>query len=260
MCTHHGVAGATTRAPLVAEPVLATDESLVCLVTCEHGGNRIPAPYASLFRGCRRVLETHRGYDPGALAMARTLARMLGARLVTSSVSRLLVELNRSPGRQFLCSPVMRRAPQQVRDDVCRRYYVPYRSEVEAFIARAIHAGRRVLHVSSHSFTPLLAGRVRAADVGLLYDPTRDGERRLCCHWQAALRAHAPRWITRRNYPYLGVSDGFTTWLRNRFPERGYMGIELEINQKRVRDRRAVPAPERSAVVRALRDALAAQR
>jgi predicted N-formylglutamate amidohydrolase len=189
--------------------------------------------------------------------MARTLARALGATLVAATVSRLLVELNRSPGRQFLFSPVMRNAAAGLRDEVCRRYYVPYRSEVEAIVARAIAAGRRVVHVSSHSFAPVLAGASRSADVGLLYDPLRCAERELCHRWQAALRERAPHWVTRRNYPYAGRSDGFTTWLRRRFPERTYLGIELEINQRRVRDRCAVPAHEREAVALALRDALA---
>ena len=39
------------------------------LFTCEHGGNRIPAPYRRLFRGQRALLDSHRGYDPGALVM-----------------------------------------------------------------------------------------------------------------------------------------------------------------------------------------------
>ena len=226
------------------------------LVTCEHGGNRIPPHYAALFRGREGLLATHRAYDPGALAMARTLAQALRATLVVSTVSRLLVELNRAPGRQFRFSPVMRDAAPAVRDDVCRRFYVPYRTEVEAIVARAVNAGRRVVHVSSHSFAPALAGAMRTADVGLLYDPLRSGERDLCHRWQAALRARLPYWITRRNYPYLGRSDGFTTWLRQRFPERCYVGIELEINQKHVRDRRALPVDKRSAVAAALRDAL----
>jgi predicted N-formylglutamate amidohydrolase len=230
------------------------------LVTCEHGGNRIPPRYAALFRGRERLLATHRGYDPGALAMARTLARALRATLVVSTVSRLLVELNRSPGRQFLLSPVMRDAAPAVRDDVCRRYYVPYRARVESIVARAVGAGRRVVHVSSHSFAPALAGTLRSADVGLLYDPLRSGERDLCRRWQAALRARLPHWITRRNYPYAGRSDGFTRWLRRRFPERCYLGIELEINQKHVRDRRAVPVAQRSAVADALREAVSLTR
>src|SRR6185437_4798452 len=124
------------------------------LVTCEHGGNRIPAAYASLFRGRQRLLDSHRAYDAGALGVARALARALGAQLVASTVSRLLVELNRSPGRHFRSSPIMRSAPAGVGDTVRRRYYEPYRRDVETFVATAVAHGIRVVHVSSHSFTP----------------------------------------------------------------------------------------------------------
>ena len=228
----------------------------VLLVTCEHGGNRIPARYARLFRGSARLLASHRGYDPGALAMARTLARMLDAWLVTATVSRLLVELNRSPGRQFRESPVMRRAPAALRAEICRRYYDPYWSTVVAFVREAVAARLRVVHVSSHSFTPILGGVVRHADVGLLYDPGHAGERELSLRWQAALRARVPGWTIRRNYPYRGQNDGLTRYLRERFDAAAYAGIELEINQKHVGTGNAMPAPQRAAVALALRDAL----
>ncbi|HEX6795335.1 MAG TPA: N-formylglutamate amidohydrolase [Casimicrobiaceae bacterium] len=226
------------------------------IVTCEHGGNDIPAPYAPLFRGQARLLASHRGYDPGALLTARDLARALHATLVVSTVSRLLVELNRSPGRQFRFSPIMRSAPSDVRDDVCRLHYQPYREKVEAFVARAVASGARVVHVSSHSFTPRLDGIVRRGDVGLLYDPARTRERELCLRWQRALAALRPDWIVRRNYPYIGKSDGFTSYLRRRYDGASYVGVELEVNQKHVRNG-DVPAGERASIVAALREALA---
>src|SRR5689334_17093692 len=68
------------------------------LITCEHGGNRIPPKYRALFRNARALLDSHRGYDAGALAMARDLAAALQAPLISSTVSRLLVDLNRSVG------------------------------------------------------------------------------------------------------------------------------------------------------------------
>jgi predicted N-formylglutamate amidohydrolase len=68
------------------------------LVTCEHGGNRIPAPYRKLFVRQRALLDSHRGWDPGALQMARALSTALRAPLVASTTSRLLVDLNRSAG------------------------------------------------------------------------------------------------------------------------------------------------------------------
>lgn len=141
------------------------------LVTCEHGGNRIPSRYAALFVGRQRLLASHRGHDPGALAMARSLSRAIGAPLVAATISRLLVELNRSPGRQFRFSPIMRTAPAALRAEVCRRYYLPYWSAVESFVDQARANGERVVHVSSHSFTPSLDGSMlRNADIGLLYD------------------------------------------------------------------------------------------
>lgn len=91
-----------------------------------------------------------------------------------------------------------------------------------------------MIHVASHSFTPVLDGAVRNADIGLLYDPARSGEVELCRRWQAQLRALAPNLKVRRNYPYAGKSDGFTAYLRRRFPAEVYIGIELEINQQHV--------------------------
>jgi len=233
---------------------------LVVVVTCEHGGNRIPPAFRRWFVGAEALLASHRGYDPGALAMARSLARAFDARLMTSTVSRLLVELNRSPGRQFRYSPVMREAAFDVRADICRRFYTPHWTAVEAFVGDATTSGRRVLHVSSHSFTPSLDGDVRRTDIGLLYDPAREWERTLCIAWQRALTARLPRWTTRRNYPYRGTGDGLTRYLRTRFADAAYCGIELEINQKHVRDGHAIAARERTAVVAALRAALSSLR
>lgn len=231
---------------------------IVYLVTCEHGGNDIPDEFAALFGGRRRLLASHRGYDAGALDTARDLARALHARLVSSTVSRLLVELNRSPGRQFRYSPVMRTAPKALRDTVCRRYYVPYREAVETFVASANAKGARVVHISSHSFVASLDGSVRRADIGLLYDPGRTRERRLCLRWQRALAARKSQWIVRRNYPYLGRSDALTSYLRARYGAAAYAGIELEVNQKHVRDG-ALPPGDRAAIVAALRAALACE-
>ena len=225
------------------------------LVTCEHGGNAIPDAYASLFRGHANLVASHRGYDPGALATARALARALDATLVVATVSRLLVELNRSPGRQFRYSPIMRGARRRLRDEVCRRHYSPYRNRVEAFIERAVASGARVVHVSSHSFTPALDGTLRRGDVGLLYDPARAAERELCVRWQQALQARRPDWQVRRNYPYRGASDGFTSYLRRRYDGASYVGVELEVNQKHVRDG-VLPANDRAAIVASLREAL----
>jgi len=204
------------------------------LITCEHGGNRIPPRYRPLFAGFEALLHTHRSYDPGALGLARELAEALAAPLFFSTTSRLLIDLNRSVGHPSLYSEATRSAPVTVRREILEKHYLPYRDEVEAHIAAAIARGSRVIHLASHSFTPVLDGEVRNADIGLLYDPARPGEVELCRRWQARLQAQARELKVRRNYPYTGRSDGFTAYLRRRFPAGVYVGIELEINQKHV--------------------------
>jgi predicted N-formylglutamate amidohydrolase len=196
--------------------------------SCEHGGNRIPARYRKLFSASAGVLATHRAYDPGALAVARDFARAFQAKLFYSTVSRLLVELNRSLGHRQAFSA---RVPASLRGELIARYYEPYRGQLEARVAAALRRGKRVVHLSCHSFTPRLAGVRRHADIGLLFDPRRRAEALPCATWQKHLQKEG-KLVVRRNYPYRGSDDGLTTYLRTRFRSRDYLGIELEVNQK----------------------------
>jgi predicted N-formylglutamate amidohydrolase len=189
-------------------------------------------PYRRLFRGRRALLDSHRGYDPGALVMARALARAFGATLVTSTVSRLVVDLNRSLGNPRVFSAATRGVPANLRTKIVEQHYRPYRVHVERLVRQTVARDRRVIHISSHSFTPELDGKVRRADVGLLYHPGRHGEAELCARWKISLADLAPKLRVRRNYPYAGKGDGLTSHLRLCFPPSAYVGIELEINQR----------------------------
>jgi len=201
------------------------------IVTCEHAGNSIPRPYAKLFSGKARLLASHRGYDLGALPLARALARAFGCPLHFTGVSRLLVDCNRSRESRNLFSEVTRRLEEAEREWILARFYEPYRREVENDIAATIAAGAVALHFSVHSFTPVLGGRKREADIGLLYDPARAIEREFCKKLAPLLAREIPGIRIRMNYPYRGATDGFTTALRKKFPGESYLGIELEANQ-----------------------------
>ncbi|MEO8626851.1 MAG: N-formylglutamate amidohydrolase [Betaproteobacteria bacterium] len=202
------------------------------LITCEHGGNRIPAAYRSFFQASQELLDSHHGYDIGALVVAKELSATFAAPLITSTTSRLLIDLNRSIGHPNLHSEAVRAAPKSVRQQIIEQHYVPYRSKAEGIVSEAIANGSRAVHISSHSFTPELDGKVRNCDIGLLYDPARAGEVALCERWKAAIEARAPHIRVRRNYPYAGTGDGLTRLLRSRFTADCYVGIELEVNQK----------------------------
>ncbi len=201
------------------------------IISCEHGGNRIPAPYRRLFRGQRALLDSHRGYDPGSLVMAKALASAFAAPLVASTTSRLLIDLNRSIGHPQLFSAVTRGAPAQTRAQIVDQHYRPYRRQVERLVRQAVARGHRVIHISSHSFTAELNGKARGTDVGLLYHPGRRGEAEVCARWKETLAASAPEFRVRRNYPYAGKGDGLTSHLRMRFGQSDYVGIELEVSQ-----------------------------
>lgn len=209
-------------------------KSAQLLITCEHGGNKVPASYRQYFRGHEDLLHTHRGYDAGALVMAQEMATAFNAPLFSSTTSRLLIDLNRSIGHPHLYSEATRIASAEVRREMLEQYYLPYRSQAEAAVAKMLAHGGRVIHIASHSFTPQLEGQVRNADIGLLYDPARRGEAALCGRWAAILKLQEAGFKIRRNYPYTGRSDGFTAYLRRRFAADDYIGVELEINQKHV--------------------------
>lgn len=209
-----------------------TSSAAALVITCEHGGNRVPAPYGYLFRHCRPLLQSHHGFDLGALVMAKAMANHFRVSLLHSPTSRLVVDLNRSMGHRSLHWETIREQPATVRQEIIEHYYQPYRTEAMRLVTQGIALRGRVLHISCHSFTPSLNGVVRHADIGLLYDPARQGERDLCAKWKSALRASIPSLKVRRNYPYQGRNDGLTTSLRRRFPPDTYIGIELELNQK----------------------------
>ncbi len=213
----------------------------VLVLTCEHGGNAVPKAYASLFHGEEKVLATHRGWDIGALAVARRLAKSLDAPLHFATTTRLLVDLNRSLHVKGVWSDWSRElAPDQKRA-IVQRCYAPYRNAVEERLTQLVTQGKRVLHLSLHSFAPVLDGEARNAEVGILYDPKRTFEAQLARALVAAVRVEDDALRVRNNYPYVGYTDGFTTHLRRKLAAARYAGIEIETKQDEI----ATPAGQR---------------
>lgn len=206
------------------------------LLTCEHAGNRVPKEFAKHFKDHQDLLATHRGWDPGALKLAKYLERHLQVPLIFTDYTRLLVEPNRSLGHPNLFSLVTRDLHLETKSKILELYYHPHRQSVTSSIAALVKSGTRVIHLGVHSFTPVLDGEVRQTEFGLLYDPRRNWEKQLVVdqwlpNWQTKLQNPTEMWRMRRNYPYRGISDGFTTSLRKIFADRDYAGIELEVNQ-----------------------------
>jgi len=221
------------------------------VVTCEHARNDVPKRYLPLFERAGDILQTHRGWDPGALVLAREAARRFSAPLLEGRVTRLLADLNRSEGSHSLFSEFTRELPHAEREAILERYYRPYRAEVLDAIREAARSGA-VLHLSCHSFTPVLKGEVRNADVGLLYDPARAAEVRACKAIRSELARLLPNLRVRMNYPYRGTSDSVSRELRVLWPDRQLASIEIELNQQYA----AQPPSQWSEIRHALLDAV----
>lgn len=202
------------------------------LLTCEHGGARVPAAYRQLFTNHKTLLTGHAGSDIGALGAARQLSRQLPAPLIAATTTRLLIDLNRSPTHPKVWSAISRPLSPAVRKTIMLQHYLPYRSEVDNALAALIRRHGRVVHISVHSFTDILQGQQRNADLGFLYDPGRRPEASLCRTLAKEMKQRQPELRVRRNYPYRGTADGLITALRRKYSAGTYIGLELELNQQ----------------------------
>ena len=203
-------------------------------VTAEHGGNDVPPDFAEIFRGRDELLESHRGWDPGSLGLATVLASRLNATLFTATVTRLLVDPNRSSYHRDVFSEVTRPLDRAARSALLDAWHRPHRDRVMNAVARAVDQGRHVLHLGIHSFTPELNGVVRKPDIAFLYDPQRPTEAKIARAWAKGVAARLPGRTIRRNDPYRGSADGLTTTLRRMHADTSYAGIEVEVNQRHI--------------------------
>ena len=215
----------------------------ILILTCEHACNRLPAAFKKAVLSV--FLMFYRAYDIGAYTVFRKLVRFAKPEFsCEGKFSRLFVDLNRTITNKSAFSDYLReletRTPATAAKikESATNYWTEYRAAIEKFVdsalkpkTRAAKSAPTIVHLSIHSFTPVLNGKVRNTDIGILYDPTRPQERAYANVIKDEIKRLYPAMKVRFNYPYKGTSDGLTTTLRKKFGPR-YVGIEIEINQK----------------------------
>lgn len=211
-------------------------KSYQLVITCEHAVNTIPPEYQSVFAHQEALLHSHRGIDIGALGIATNIIRHLHVPFFQAHVSRLLIDNNRSLSHPHCFSEFTKPLSESCKQKIIQKYYQPYRQPIIEFMASHIQNKQAILHLSIHSFTPIMNGHLRKVDIGLLYDARRRIELNLAQNWQTWLQQQDPDLIIRRNYPYMGKTDGLVSHLRTVFPEQLYVGFEIESNQAKVVD------------------------
>lgn len=221
----------------------------ILILTCEHASNRLPAAFKKAVPA--EVLKTHRAYDIGAVHVFRKLVKFAKPEFYCEGkFSRLFVDLNRTITNKSAFSEyydaleASDKAAAEKAKAQATAYWTEYRAAIEKFVASSLSSPKRtslknrvaksapeIVHLGIHSFTPVLNGKVRNTDIGILYDPSRPQERAYANVIKAEIKRLYPAMKVRFNYPYKGSSDGLTTTLRKKFGPR-YVGIEIEINQK----------------------------
>ena len=217
---------------------------LALLVSCEHAVNTVPQAWRSLFKEGAEILGSHRAYDAGALELARSLASALSAPCFDARVTRLLVDHNRSPHNRALWSDFSRGLSPLDKASLLNEYYRPFREKTANWIAGRYADGKKILHLSVHTFTPVLDGRVRGVDIGILYDPRRRSELLCGREWRDRLAKSLPALRIRLNQPYQGRSDSHLTTYRKCYDDNVYLGIELELNQRLVDGKNSWPGSQ----------------
>ena len=200
------------------------------VIVCEHASNFIPAEFDAL--GLDEAAQaSHIAWDPGALAVAKTLSARLDAPLVAQRVSRLLYDCNRPPEAASAVPEIseiypvpgnagLSPADRQARAD---RFYAPFRDTLSACIDRRIEAGCAPAIITVHSFTPVYKGVRRQTELGILHDSdTRFADALL----EATKTGRELK--VERNQPY-GPADGVTHTLVVHGIARGLCNVMLEI-------------------------------
>lgn len=215
------------------------------VLSCEHAVNTIPKEYQRFFIGAEKVLQSHRGFDLGALKLYKELKNLDVTYSQSATVGRLLVDVNRSLYRRTLFSEFVKPLSKSIKQQILNDYYYAFRRPFEAKINELWEQGHMVLHLSVHSFTPNLNGVIRHTDFGILYHPGRSNEKDFAKLWKQAINEVLPEYRVRFNYPYSGRPDGHVRYFRDREEER-YMGLEFEMNQKYARDKTVIQGISRA--------------
>ena len=207
----------------------------VLFLSSEHASNAVPEFFFFFFKSkeAKAVLKTHRGYDIGAGDVFWELAKILRTSYaIQGAYTRLAIDLNRNSNKNHRYSEFTEQATD-VEKQRLEGYWDGFRDAFLGAVKAELSKKNpsQIIHLSIHSFTPELDGKVRNADIGILYDPSRKKEAAYAKALKKNLETYCPELRVRFNYPYLGKTDGHVTALRKQYKDSEYLGFEIEFNQ-----------------------------
>ncbi len=201
------------------------------VLSCEHASWALP-PDVDLGVS-RDVLLSQASWDHGAHDIGNALSEALGIHLHAGLFSRMFVDLNRGPDHCDVVPRISYGAPvpgnhaltDAERAERIAMFHTPYWQTVRRDVEARLHDHGRVLHFSSHTFSPELDPANRTFEVGVLYDVTHPFEAQLAERLMFQLRGAGID--VRANQPYAGVGAAICTEFRKALGAP-YAGIQLE--------------------------------
>jgi len=224
-----------SEGPVVA--IRNPDGASEIVLICEHASKTMPKSLGTM--GLDEVkLASHIAWDIGAQRVAEMLSDRLDATLVSQRFSRLAYDCNRPPevdGAYPERSEIYD-VPGNVGLSDCDKarradaLYHPFHQAIDTLLDARLAAGRSVILVTVHSFTPIYFGTRRAGHLGILHD-----EDSLLA--DAMLDASAALDLEQvlRNYPY-GPQDGVTHTLQRHGLTRQIANVMLEVRNDLISD------------------------
>lgn len=197
------------------------------MFVCEHASCHMPEEFENLGLD-DEARVSHIAWDPGALAVTDRLREVFDAHSVTSNISRLIYDCNRTPQSPSAVPTHSEIHPVPGNCDLTKEqhahrvetYYRPFERTLESEIRRL--SVKPVL-VTIHSFTPVYKGKNRDVELGILHDAdTRFADAML------AQAAQHTSFNVQRNQPY-GPQDDVTHTLKRHGLENGLLNVMVEI-------------------------------
>lgn len=233
--------GTEARGRLAAEfpaPVMTINASGdgPFVLVCDHASNRIPDGFDGLgLRPHERLM--HIAWDPGALAVALQLSERLDAPLVHSTVSRLVVDCNRTDTAPDLIPVVSEltaipgNSELEPGEKLMRvaRYHAPFHAAITDLLDRRQAAGQETILVTVHSYTPVYKGVQRPWPIGLIHGRDMSFTRAV----GDALLAEWPDLNLGWNEPYAAL-NGVTHTLEHHGDGRGLEATMIEIRHDEI--------------------------
>ena len=157
--------------------VMHAESATPILLVCDHAACSFPVALGDMGLDpfARRC---HLAIDIGAGPLTEYLADRLGITAVLAQYSRLVVDCNRKlldPSAFLVYGdgilvPGNRDLSQGDKDARAEAIYWPYHAAVDSQIDRLTSACTSPAFISVHSFTPVLSGKSRPWEIGVLWD------------------------------------------------------------------------------------------